>query len=448
MVRVCGGILVFILILKESNSEYNDPGTVLYLTPYIEAGRIQEARAAAKVNPLLADIKSYSGYITTNQTTYSNFFFWFFPSEQNWESKEVLLWLQGGPGASSLFGLLHENGPMLLSKHGLTKNPYSWNRKLNVLYLDNPVGTGFSFTNSTDGYAKSQEEIGTALLNFLKQFFQLFPELVRNNFFLTGESYAGKYIPSVALAIHKFNENSSKAMINLKGLFIGNGMVDPENMLHYGEYLYQLGLLDSNGKAQFQNLENEIKNSIKTKNWNEATNGFSKLVMDYYYSNNTLLTNLTGLIQHYNFVTADEFDIQPFVSNVSVRRALHVGSNQFNDGKAVALALKEDIMKSMKSVVELLLEHYNILFYNGQLDIICAYPLTENVLQQLEWSGKDKYHSAQRTIWKVNGEVAGYCKSGGGLTEVMVRNAGHLVPTDQPAWAFDLVARFVTLTYC
>jgi vitellogenic carboxypeptidase-like protein len=91
----------------------------------------------------------------------------------------------------------------------------------NVIYIDNPVGTGFSFTDKEEGYAKNEIDVGNNLYEALIQFFTLFPDLQKNKFFVTGESYAGKYVPAVSHAIHKRNGNA-KIKINLKGLAIGN----------------------------------------------------------------------------------------------------------------------------------------------------------------------------------------------------------------------------------
>ena len=84
-----------------------------------------------------------------------------------------------------------------------------------------------------------------------------------------------------------------------------------------------------------------------------------------------------------------------------------------------------------------------VLIYNGQLDVIIPYAQTENFLNALEWSGKYIYAMAPREIWKVQDDVAGYVRKAKNLTQVMVRNAGHILPYDQPKWAFDMIQRFV-----
>lgn len=131
-----------------------------------------------------------------------------------------------------------------------------------------------------------------------------------------------------------------------------------------------------------------------------------------------------------------------FIQLAKVRRAIHVGNLTFHTDNRVEERLKEDIMQSVKQWVEVLLEQYRVLIYNGQLDIIVAYPLTLGFLQALDWSGAAAYKTAPRLQWHVGNDLAGYAKSVNNLTEILVRDAGHMVPSDQSKWAFDLINRF------
>ena len=83
------------------------------------------------------------------------------------------------------------------------------------------------------------------------------------------------------------------------------------------------------------------------------------------------------------------------------------------------------------------------MIYSGQLDVIVAYPLTENFINALQWNGTNEYNDAERLIWKVDGDVAGYAREVGEFRQVMVRNAGHILPYDQPKWALDMILRFI-----
>lgn len=218
----------------------------------IRNGEIQEALMACEVQPLKSNITSYSGYLTVNDTTRSNLFFWFFPAINGAKDAPVLLWLQGGPGASSLYGLFEEHGPFSVAKsHGLKLRNHTWVSTHSVLYVDNPVGTGFSFTEDDAGYSADQTAVAVNVYDALVQFFTLFADYQKNEFYVTGESYAGKYVPAVSYAIHLNNPNAP-LKINLKGLAIGNGLIDPINQLVYSEYLYQHGFLDGKYNTRYR----------------------------------------------------------------------------------------------------------------------------------------------------------------------------------------------------
>lgn len=126
-------------------SEYydgGDTGDPIFLTEYIESGQFELAKNLSLVNhDDMKWVPSYAGYLTVNKSCNSNMFFWFFPAKLEQSKAPVVLWLQGGPGASSLFGLFTENGPFFVtSKKKLQPRKYSWHLNHNLLYIDNPVG--------------------------------------------------------------------------------------------------------------------------------------------------------------------------------------------------------------------------------------------------------------------------------------------------------------------
>lgn len=135
-----------------------------------------------------------------------------------------------------------------------------------MLFIDNPVGTGFSFTDS-EGYAKSIQTVSDHLYIALVQFFQLFPEYRESPFFITGESFAGKYIPGIAHKIHEMNVRydsfgEGEFKINLEGVALGNAFTDPINMMDYSDFAYQNGLVDIHGKREMEIFEILVKENI------------------------------------------------------------------------------------------------------------------------------------------------------------------------------------------
>jgi vitellogenic carboxypeptidase-like protein len=215
-------------------------GAPLHLSEPLRRGepwkRLQDA---SKV--VLGNITSFAGFFTVDVAKASNMFFWHFPALDGNEKAPLLIWLQGGPGASSMFSLFHEIGPYELTrdgkgKHGeikLTERALTWNQKYSLLFIDNPVGAGFSYTKSADGYPQTEEAVAENLLTLLQQFYLVFPSLSRVPLYLTGESYAGHYIPAFGNLIHSHNApltDSSPSFIPLRGLAIGDGWIDPINV--------------------------------------------------------------------------------------------------------------------------------------------------------------------------------------------------------------------------
>ncbi|XP_052871914.1 venom serine carboxypeptidase [Anopheles cruzii] len=428
----------------------DDVGEPLFLTPFIANMSLESGRAAARVNhaAIPADIESYSGYLTVDAATNANLFFWYFPAKLAPESAPVVLWLQGGPGASSLYGLFTENGPFSVSsKLKIVPRKYSWHLNHHLLYIDNPAGTGFSFTDKDEGYARNETQVGANLYAALQQFFTLFPNLQPLPFFVTGESYGGKYVPAAAHTIHQRN-GKAKLHINLQGIAIGNGLCDPFHQLVYGDYLYQLGLIDANTRDQFHQAEAKGRECISKKDFNCAFDVFDELINGDQYQGGSLFKNASGFSTYFNYLETepdpkDDF-MGKFLQRPATRKAIHVGNNTFHDLEGenkVEDHLKLDVMNSVVPYLEELLHAYRVVIYNGQLDIIVAYPLTMNYVTKLSFPGRDEYRKAPRHIWRVDGDIAGYAKEAGNLAEVLVRNAGHMVPKDQPKWALDLLMR-------
>ncbi|WOK95675.1 hypothetical protein Cni_G04382 [Canna indica] len=142
----------------------------------------------------------------------------------------LLTWLQGGPGCSSMFGNLFELGPFLVSQESptLRGNPASWNRRFGLLFIDNPIGTGFSIAPSLDSIPRNQSAVAAHLIFALRHFLASDPSFLSRPLYVTGESYAGKYVPSAGYYIMRQNARLPvDRRINLRGVAIGNGLTHP-----------------------------------------------------------------------------------------------------------------------------------------------------------------------------------------------------------------------------
>ena len=119
---------------------------------------------------------------------------------------------------------------------------------------------GWSFTDSPSGFVTNEDQVADDLYSAMTQFFQLFPNLKDNDFYVTGESYAGKYVPSLSYKIYQMNQNPNNQYVNLVGLSIGDGMMDPLTQTQgYADLMYQLGIMDEQDVTGGHVYEQQIR---------------------------------------------------------------------------------------------------------------------------------------------------------------------------------------------
>ncbi|XP_058751508.1 serine carboxypeptidase-like 45 [Vicia villosa] len=200
------------------------------------------------------EFQQYAGYITVDEVQKRSLFYYFVEAEVEPASKPVVLWLNGGPGCSSVgAGAFVEHGPFKPTQNGLIKNDYSWNKEANMLYLESPAGVGFSYSANESFYDFVNDEM-TAKDNlvFLQQWFTKFQEYKNNDFFITGESYAGHYAPQLAQLILQ-----TKSKINLKGIAIGNPLLDFNTDFNSrAEFIWSHGLISDSTYESFTKICN------------------------------------------------------------------------------------------------------------------------------------------------------------------------------------------------
>lgn len=435
----------------------------LFVTDYLP-GRFQEAQTASKVDLSAAGWEGkqamHSGFMTLDKALGRHTFFWYSAALDGNADAPVLLWLQGGPGASSLFGMFTEIGPFSIDAGKVKARNVSWNQQYHLLFLDNPVGTGFSFTDTAQGFATNQTGIGADLADAVAQFFELFPALRKNDFYVTGESYAGKYVPACAYTVHERNKAAAASQrINLKGISIGDGAFNPAGQFQgFGDLLWYLGMADESERAQFQQYEASMQQRLAAGDGVGAFEAFDEMLNADFYPYPSYYANVTGMTTNYfNFEMAPDAtplggDFVVWLNTPSVKDLIHVGDRSYApSNNTVEFHLKEDWMRGVVDMLVPVMENYKVIIYNGQNDVILGPPLTEQCLSKLEWSGKSAYASAEKKIWRLPSvgegsqlpDVAGYAREVGNFRQVVVRGAGHMVPGDQPVRALDLIERFV-----
>ncbi|KAF0526244.1 prepro-carboxypeptidase Z [Gigaspora margarita] len=247
-------------------------------------------------------VKQYSGYIQTSDG--SNMYFWFLESRNNPTSSPLPLFINDGPGCSSMIGLFQELGPCSSLPNGTntTINPYSWNNVSNVLFVDQPVGAGFSYGNN---YLTSSQQAASDLFEFMQIWFAKFPQYASLPFHIFGESYAGHYIPPFALmilsgtsnllSVNWLNINLSvqKPMMNLKSIGIGDGWIDPmiqyESLMDYSQqnscsilyYIIHSGVL-SNMSAVYPTCQSLLSTCYNTGTTQDCSNADNYCYDNYF----------------------------------------------------------------------------------------------------------------------------------------------------------------------
>ena len=218
----------------------------------------------------------------------------------------------------------------------------------------------------------------------------------------------------------------------------------------YPSLMFQLGLADGPELAKVQDYcdrtvdlikQNKMADAFKV--WDEMLNGDIYPYPNYFH-------NITGLGDYYNFLRqgypADQFRFEDFVTRPEIRQAIHAGADTPFSLNATdcEMNLVSDFHVSMAPRVEALLSAgIKAMIYVGQLDIIIGAPLVEAYIPKLKWPGQAEYIASSRTLWRVGNTVAGYARTARNLVQVTVRNAGHILPYDQPTNALDMITRFV-----
>mmetsp|Transcript_12420 Transcript_12420/g.24648 ORF Transcript_12420/g.24648 Transcript_12420/m.24648 type:complete len:485 (+) Transcript_12420:29-1483(+) len=398
-----------------------------------------------------------------------NTFFWYLPALNGDEEAPLLIWLQGGPGGSSLYGMFEEIGPMGVDAN-MTLYPrdpdYNWNQKYSLLFLDNPCGVGFSWSNSESCFVKDEQTVGSDLRLAMLQFYKLFPELKENELYITGESYAGKYVPAFSYTIFSANKNlqpSDDEYINFKGLSVGDGAMSPETQFFgFGDLLYNVAMINGRERQVIDDYEAKSRAALDAGDTVGAFEQFDEMLNGDFFPFPTYYTNVTGLTNYFNFEQGDCGSCIPeyygdWLDLPEIRQKIHVGELEYSSfNETVEEYLKADWFVGVVDMLVPLLEsdEVKVLVYSGQNDIILGPPPTENFLDGLDWEGNDEWLATEKELWKIedsgseqskNDPVAGYVTrlEKFGFTYAVVRGAGHMVPGDQPERAYDLISSFV-----
>ncbi|KAI8071446.1 Alpha/Beta hydrolase protein [Gongronella butleri] len=421
--------------------------------------------------PALCDpnVKQISGYLDVDDD--KHFFFWFFESRNKPKEDPLLLWLNGGPGCSSLTGLFMELGPCTVNKAGddTVNNPYSWNTNSSVIFLDQPLNVGFSYGN---GGASNTVDAAKHVYAFLQLFFKEFSQYASLDFHVSGESYAGHYIPRIGTEVNKGNKGQFSSLhiqehahtiqsVNLKSLLIGNGLTDP--LIQYKYYAkmacenpYAPALSDSTCRAmeeQYPACARLIENCYKSQNVFSCLPAAMKCNKDQvtpYQQTGLNPYDVREKCKGGNLCYEILESVQTYLNRPEVQKAVGADVEKYESCNMqinFRFNLAGDWMRPYVNEVPPLLEDgIRVLIYAGDADFICNYMGNRAWTLELPWSGKDEYTAAKDKKWKdAAGDQIGILRStkDGQFAFLQVHRAGHMVPYDQPAAALQMVNQWV-----
>ncbi|KAK9804643.1 hypothetical protein WJX73_003407 [Symbiochloris irregularis] len=356
------------------------------------------------------------GFLHVGDSGNSSLFYAYYEAQNEDAAAPVILWLQGGPGCASMFGNLYELGPWRVNQSlDLTPNPGSWNRKFGLLFIDQPIGTGFSPKGSRK-IPTDELEIATDLYEGLQAFYTKHAELSGRPLFITGESYAGKYVPAAGhlivqaqafargqplSALRDFPlraRSLGPPLFSLGGLVIGNGLTDPvSQILHAADTAFYMGLIDSQQRILAMARQLEVAQLARLGRWEEAHEKRNALL--------GYLQRAAGLGTLFDMRRTVDYDhtdaVGRYLNQPAVQEALGIDSRpKFEACSAeVDRALGPDVMRSAVDLIPEILQHLPMLFYQGQFDVQDG-PSTQRWLSLLDWPGQQEWNLAPRLLWR------------------------------------------------
>ncbi|KAG6652628.1 hypothetical protein CIPAW_05G019400, partial [Carya illinoinensis] len=334
--------------------------------------------------------KLETGYIGVGELDEVQLFYYFIESERNPKDDPLVLWLTGGPGCSALSALLFEIGPFTFdyanssgrNKPTLELNPYSWTKISNIIFLDAPVGTGFSYATTWEAYNSNDTSSTTQTYEFLRKWLMTHSTFLVNPFYIAGDSYSGKTVPIIVQEISNGNEIGHSPPLNLKGFVIGNPLTHE--------------IWDVNARVKFAHRTALISD---------------RLYQPIYY------------FQCYNYPYS-----YIWANDKSVQKALHVREGTITNWERCSntLAYTQNIITSIDYHRNLTKKDLRALVYSGDHDMSIPYVGTLEWIELLDLSIKDDWRP-----WFVDGQIAGFVQGG-----------GHTAPEYKPKECLAMIDRW------
>ncbi|CAF2128290.1 unnamed protein product [Rotaria magnacalcarata] len=413
-----------------------------------------------------SSIRMHAGHLPVNSEHHGALFFWHFASKYAGDKPRTVIWLNGGPGCSSLIGAWAEISPFRFQdKTTIVENNGSWHMFTNLLFIDQPAGTGFSYID-TDSFIHELDEMTNHFLNFLDRYINIFPELLQNDIYLAGESFAGQYIPYIARAIL-----TKRSELKLLGLLIGNGWIDPSST--YESYLpfAVANNLVENNSVLYHKIAAQTEICLRRlSNETHVFDGACELILSEIAKNGAMNNHYPNkttdrCVNIYDVRLDDTWPACGMNWPVDIEYAtlyLHredVMSRIYVDGKKSGWTECADSVfytfrayHSIPSIKLLpdLLRQIPIVLYSGERDFICNHWGTERMMDAMTWNNRTGFDLGNKTSaplesWIVDDEPAGLIRTARNLTYILFYNASHMVPYDYARRSSATLHQFIKL---
>ncbi|XP_043707224.1 serine carboxypeptidase-like 25 [Telopea speciosissima] len=432
--------------------------------PEPEADRIIKLPGQPKVS-----FQHYSGYVTVDKVAGRSLFYWLTEAVHLPDSKPLVIWFNGGPGCSSLaFGASEEIGPFKIKKNGtgLYLNKFSWNTVANLLFIESPAGVGFSYTNtSSDLHHSGDTRTAMDALEFINRWLDRFPRYKQQEIYLTGESYAGHYVPQLAKEIMTYNSRT-KFPINLKGIMVGNAAIDYYyDTIGKADYYLSHAIISDEthrqilNKCDFHQHNGESKECKSISDYTEKEIGnidtYNIYAPTCSNSNGTNSTRRNLDLSHGPlsiFRRLSGYDpcrkqyAEIYYNRPDVQQALHANTTKISYHWTACRLIKSiNYTEKAHSILpiykEMIAGGLRIWVYSGDIDAAVPVTATKYSLAQLNLTTKMPWYP-----WYLNNQVGGWTEVYEELTFATVRGAGHEVPVFKPKEALELLKSFLSGT--
>ncbi|XP_078171150.1 serine carboxypeptidase-like 11 isoform X2 [Carex rostrata] len=415
-----------------------------------------------------------TGYVLVDEVNGGEIFYYFVESEGNPAEDPILLWLTGGERCSAFSGLAYEIGPIRFVKtlyNGsipqLEYHPYGYTKHANIIFLDAPIGAGFSYSLNPKGYEVGDITTSMQIHKFLIKWFGDHPQYLSNSLYIGGDSYAGKTAPFITQLISEGNEAGQRPLLNLKGYLVGN----PSTGESFYDVNYQVPYAHGVGIISDQIYE-VIQRSCRGEDYTNPNNVVCAEALDVF----SKLTNEEGgahilepicilvsprksRIENRRFLRDDYLwfskpEEPPFycrsygyylsyfwANDNSTREALGIKKGTVNEWlRCRALPYEVDIKSSIKYHLNLTSRGYRALVYSGDHDSLAPFLGTQAWVRSLNFTVVDGWRA-----WHVDGQTGGFTETySNNLTFATIKGGGHTAPEYQPKECMAMFGRWIS----